>query len=423
MTTPTTGRYRSLLRSGAGIAAAMGVMNVATYGFQMLAAYRLGPRAYGAFAPLMAALLVISVLQLGLQATAARRISADPDHVHEIERTILGVTYRGALVLGVLLVALTPVINVVLRLDSWGAAALVGVAAAPITVMGGQAGILQGERRWTELSLVYIAAGVPRFLIGVVTLAFWPTETGAMLAVAIAALVPVAIGWRALRHRVPDSSSGDHAARRILVETIQNVSALFAFFALSNIDVIVARRVLDPHDAGLYAAGLILTKAVLFLPQFVVVIAFPDLANTEDRRSTLLRSLAVVAVLGLLAMLGALVLPGLALTFVGGRQYADIAGHLWMFAVLGTVLSLLQLLVYAVIARRGRRSVYAIWAALVALTLLGLVVVDTIGELLVVVLTVDATVLVLLLGVSLTLVDRRDRDSVASSSRQGDRRA
>ena len=55
--------------------------------------------------------------------------------------------------------------------------------------------------------------------------------------------------------------------------------ALLAFFALSNADIVVARNVLDGHDAGLYAGGLILTKAVLFLPQFVVVVAFPSMAT------------------------------------------------------------------------------------------------------------------------------------------------
>ena len=65
------------LVGGSSIALAIGVMNVATYGYTMVAARLLGPKQYGAFASLMATLLVISVLQLGLQATAARRISAE----------------------------------------------------------------------------------------------------------------------------------------------------------------------------------------------------------------------------------------------------------------------------------------------------------------------------------------------------------
>ena len=65
----------------------------------------------------------------------------------------------------------------------------------------------------------------------------------------------------------------------MLRETFHNSHALLAFFALSNADVIIARTTLDERQAGLYAGGLILTKAVLFLPQFVVVIAFPSMSR------------------------------------------------------------------------------------------------------------------------------------------------
>src|SRR5438105_4814271 len=82
---------------------ATSVMNVSTYAFTVLAAHLLGPKPYGAFASLMATLLVISVVQLGLQATAARRISAEPEHAHEVEAVILRVTYWAAALFGVLL--------------------------------------------------------------------------------------------------------------------------------------------------------------------------------------------------------------------------------------------------------------------------------------------------------------------------------
>ena len=68
-------RLRRLLRSTAGIAIAMAVMNIGTYAFQLVSARLLGPSQYGAVASMMALMMVLSVLQLGLQATAARRIS------------------------------------------------------------------------------------------------------------------------------------------------------------------------------------------------------------------------------------------------------------------------------------------------------------------------------------------------------------
>ena len=393
-----------LLSGGGSIAVAMAVMNVATYGFTMVAARLLGPQSYGAFASLMATLLVISVLQLGLQATAARRIAAEPEHVAQIEKTILGVTYRAAAALGVFLLVLTPVLNAVLRLDSLATAALVSLVSVPLTIMGGQAGILQGERRWQALSVLYVLSGVPRLVIGTALVAWHPTEAAAIVGTGIGACAPVIAGWWFLRSaRDPGVHTEDHGFRRVIRESFHNSQVLLAFFALSNTDIVVARNVLDEHDSGLYAGGLILTKAVLFLPQFVVVVAFPSMSTATERRRALTLSLGLVAAIGAVVTAGAALLPDLALVFVGGKQFEEIADHLWIFAILGTVLSMLQLLVYSVLARQGQRSVYLVWAAFIAMVGLGLTT-SSLRGLVGVVITVDSVLLVALLAVSLYVI-------------------
>jgi O-antigen/teichoic acid export membrane protein len=186
----------------------------------------------------------------------------------------------------------------------------------------------------------------------------------------------------------------------VLVEMGHNSHALLAFFALSNVDVLVARNVLGAHEAGLYAAGVIVVKAVLFLPQFVVVVAFPSMSSDADRRRVLVESLGVVAVIGAVSAAGAKVLSGLALVFVGGHQYVRVQDQLWVFAVLGTLLSMLQLLVYSVLARQARYSVYAIWLAFLAVVLLGRLSADY-RALLQLVVLVDGCLFVVLLAVSL----------------------
>jgi O-antigen/teichoic acid export membrane protein len=392
---------RGLLRGSAGIAVAMAVMNVATYTFQMVCARVLGPSEYGAVAGLSALLMVIAVLQLGLQATAARRISATPGHVAQIENVILRVTYRAALVLGAVMLLASPVVMMVLRLDSLLPAVLLAIAAVPLTIQGGQAGILQGERRWLPLALLYLAMGVPRVLIGTLCILWMPTETGAMLGITLGLLVPAAVGWWVLRRgRVPGETSDDHRARAVIRETILGSLALLAFFVLSNTDIVIARNVLDSHQAGLYAGGLILTKAVLFLPQFVVVVAFPSMSTVEQRRTTLLRSLALVSLLGALCTVGAVVLSGVAMVFIGGQQYVDVESRLWMFAILGTMLSMLQLLVYSVLARQGTRSALLVGAA-VAAVLIASLWVTTLGQLVTAVTIIDALLFATLLALSL----------------------
>jgi len=389
-----------MIAQGGTIAIAMAVMNVATYAYTMVAARALGPQPYGAFAAVMNLLLVVSVAALALQATAARRIAAEPAHVAQIEREIMRVTYRASLGLGLVLLLLTPVINAALRLDSLATAAMVGLSAIPITIMGGQAGTLQGERRWTPLAAVYVAAGVPRLVIGTALIVWRPEELMAVIGVALGALAPVVVGLVALR--TPRSEAEDaehHSLMSILMESLRNSQALLAFFALSNVDLLVARNVLSAHDAGLYAGGLILTKAVLFLPQFVVVIAFPSMTTLHERRRAFRQSVLLVTGLGGVAVLGSWLLSPVAMIFVGGDAYAELESLLWLFAVLGTVLALLQLVVYSVLARQGTRSTYLVWLGVVVL-IAGCSTAGSVESLVIIATLVDGVLLAVLMAVS-----------------------
>ena len=140
-----------------------------------------------------------------------------------------------------------------------------------MTVMGGQAGILQGERRWFPLAHGVRRARACRASSSARAASWQPDRASAMLGVVLGLFAPVVVGWWALRHGPrPRGPATTTAAGRIQGDHPQ-LQALLAFFVLSNADIVVARNVLADHDAGLYAGGLILTKAVLFLPQFVVV--------------------------------------------------------------------------------------------------------------------------------------------------------
>jgi O-antigen/teichoic acid export membrane protein len=390
------------LRSGAVIAVAMGIMNLSTYGYTVLAAHTIGKEAYGAFSALMGALLVISVLSLGLQATGARRISAAPDQVVAIERVVLGVGLRSALVLGAVCLALAPVLNAVLHLHSLPTALMVGIAAFPLTYMGAQAGVLQGERRWTPLALVYLAQGIGRISFGLVLILIWPTELAAMAGVALGCWLPVLIGWLALRSpRIDAPHNEGHPGLDLLREVGHSSQALLAFFALSNADILVARATMSNSEAGLYAAGLIMAKAILFLPQFVVVYAFPSLSKESTSRRTLLLALSMSAGLGLIGVLATLVFPDLALLFVGGDDFEAISDDIWKFAIVGTLLAMIQLLVYSALARRQGRAVILIWTAL-AVLVAGALAVSTASSLVLVVVAIDGALFLALLGVALS---------------------
>jgi O-antigen/teichoic acid export membrane protein len=410
---PFVSRLPAWLVGSGVIAVAMGVMNVTTYLFTLLAARLLGPSEYGQIAAAMGVLLILNVLSLGLQATGARRISSVPSLVRHTEDEVLSATYRAALLIGVVTLALTPVWAGLFRLDL-SVAVFIALAAVPLTVMGGQAGVLQGERRWLPLAGVYAGMGLGRLVVGVAAMSVRPDATSAMLAVAVGALVPAAVGWAALR-RGPgsavaaspgtDSGPGPSAvpddrrhARSVLGEVVRNSHALLAFFVLSNSDILVARTVLDGHQSGLYAGGLILTKAVLFLPQFVVVLVFPSMSAASDGRRVQAKAVGLILAMGLAVTAGAALLAPLAVLFVGGREYSELEPLIWSFALLGTILAVVQLLVYGVVARQHSAGIYVLWLGLGAL-LLASTAVDSLGAMITMVLVVQTSVFLLLVVV------------------------
>jgi O-antigen/teichoic acid export membrane protein len=133
----------------------------------------------------------------------------------------------------------------------------------------------------------------------------------------------------------------------------------------------------------------------------VVVIAFPSMARRDAGRDMHLVRLGVVLAIGAVTVAGVASLSELAVTFVGGPEYAGLQGRLWVFAALGTLLALLQLLIYNIVARQRQRAVLLVWAALAVLTLASPFV-SSVTLLLSVVVGVDGVLFVLLLARSLT---------------------
>jgi O-antigen/teichoic acid export membrane protein len=138
----------------------------------------------------------------------------------------------------------------------------------------------------------------------------------------------------------------------------------------------------------------------------VIVTAFPAMSTPGERRRALVRSLALVLALGVVCTLGALLLSNVAMIFIGGAEYSDVENRIWLFAILGTLLAMLQLLVYAVLARQGGRSTALFWVALVALTIAATMI-STLNELVVTVAVIDGVVLAGLLGYSLWRLSRQ----------------
>ncbi len=351
------------MSGGATVAFGMITMNVTIYVFNIVAARALAPREFGALTALFGILLVGNVASLGLQATTARRIAVAPERAAEIIGVTTRVTLLIAGIVGGVVAASTFILTPLLKLDSIWPVILCGATLFPLTVMGAQAGIAQGTKRWRSLTAIYVGNGVGRMFGGSIAIAVNPSVDSAMIGIAIGSWLPVLAGARLLAIHHPGVV---RLSRRGLVrEAIFGSHALLAYFVLSNADSLIARNRFDVHESGLYASGLILAKAALFFPQFISVVVFPDLALADSSR-TRLRAVSLVGGFGILAVTATAILPRLALILVGGDKYADMTSRLWLFALAGSILAVVHLLVFDALARHAHGIVVMLWIAVAA---------------------------------------------------------
>jgi O-antigen/teichoic acid export membrane protein len=352
------------------VAAGMMGMNVAVYGFNIVAARLLVPKELGALTALFGVILVGTVVGYGLQASTARRLAVDPDDADEIVATTVRVTLASAAAVGLLVALSSLVLTPVLRLDTYWPVVLCGACLVPLTIMGAQSGIAQGSSRWGYLTAIYLGNGLGRMVGGTAALVVSPTVTSAMVGIAIGSWLPAVVGAPLMRAR---GDGTPRSGRPFLREALLSTHALFAYFVLSNLDALIARNLLDAHDSGLYASGLILAKAALFFPQFVSVVLFPDLAR-DTTSNARLRAVSLVAGLGAVAVAATALLPHVAQILVGGSKYGEITGRLWLFALAGASLAIVHLLVFDALARHAHGVVVMIWlaVAVVAATAYGL---------------------------------------------------
>ena len=375
MTQPTSVPERQR-GGGTAVVLALAAANGLGYLLTVVASRRLGPDGYGALAALLGVVLVGNVLALALQAVVARRTvvaATPPDAASDgsisagAGRVSVGAAWAGRLTRAAALVALVvgllaavPMTRL-LHLDSPIPAVLLALTLGPLTLIGGQLGVLQGAERFHALAQLYLVAGLGKVGGGVVGVLLTDSVTGTMAGTACGALLAAAAGAVLVNRSQGSTEGGANFPRGAARETVRATYSLGALFALANLDVVLARHFLEPRQAGLYAIGAVLAKGAFWFPSFVPVIAMPGLADPSRRRRTAALALAAVTTAGVLVTAGTALLGELVVRLVGGGAYVSLADRAWLFAATGAMLAVVQLLLYSRLAGEDRRVALPMW--------------------------------------------------------------
>ncbi|WP_260190107.1 lipopolysaccharide biosynthesis protein [Actinophytocola gossypii] len=333
----------------------------ASYLLNVAAARVLVPADFGELGALLAVLVVGAVPAMGLQTVTALRVArGDADRGRLLS---LGLA-TSAVVTSVTGLA-APLLVGLLHLGSVWPALCVAGSLASITMIGLCYGVLQGSRRFAAMAALLGCEAAGRVGGTVVGLLLFRDATAALTGTAIGAFVVAGIGWVVIGRPRPARHHRGHVG-----EVLHAAQAMLALVLLVNLDLVLARHHLPAHQAGEYAVGAIVAKAAYWLPQAVAILVLPRLADAAGRRRFVPVALAVCAVLDAVVVLGCALLGPTVVAVVGGDDYADSAIPVWAFAVVGSLLSLVQILLFSRIASADRRSTLLIWGAVAAEVLL-----------------------------------------------------
>lgn len=334
------------------VSAGVASNQLVSYLLNVLAARLLVPAAFGELGSLLAVLVIGAVPAMGLQTVTALRVARNRDGTREM--VALGLVTAGT-VTAVALLAV-PLLMALLHLNSPAPAILLALALAGMTVTGLCYGLLQGTHRFRTMSGLLLTDALLRVGGTLAGLAITRTATGALAGAAIGAAIVAVVGW-VLAGRPRPRKSGTAHVRDVL----HAVSAMLALVLLVNLDLVLARHYLPAHEAGGYAVGAIIAKIAYWLPQAVAILVLPRLASEQGRRKALPIALAVCVALDLIVVAGTVVAGPTVVAVVGGAEYA--AFPVWPFALVGSLLSITQILLFSRIASNDRWSTLVIWLA------------------------------------------------------------
>ncbi len=329
---------------------------------QAYAAHFLGPTANGVSTAILALLNLLYTVTFIVAASTARRVSQALSQAPEAEvlwPAVRARAWRLGIVLGASTVPAVPLLAMVLHLQNM-ALLLVVIVAGPLAALGGaQRGFLQGTRDFRRLATNFLLYGG---LMVAVTVALLHLGLGAASApigsvagATAAAIYPRHRRLSSAMASLPTSSHGWTTAMAVVAGAA--TAPLF-----NNFDVIAAKHVLPPHQAGLYAGLSLMGKIVFFGTSSLAAVMYPRVAATSDplvQRHLLRQAATALATLDAIALLGYTVLAAPLLRVVLGPAYAGDARLLTLFTLGVIALTVVNLLVYYAMAVGARRFALA----------------------------------------------------------------
>ncbi len=315
---------------------------------------------------------------LGIVTVGIFRKYDDPAHRRRLVRELewLALIIGGGLLIVVALAS--PALQAFLKFQSLVPFLLFALATFLGISLAVSNSYLQGAHKFGQLAWSNIVGAASKLVASAAFVLVGLRATGAILGVLLAQVINFGYThWLARRLGRPDLQlrrSWPHLA--LIGPELRYAGLVLAVSLCVNVilsvDIITVKHYFSPHDAGLYAGIATIARIIFFLtaPLAAVLVASVKLGQPDHNRSLLIRSLALVAVLGAGCLVIFTAAPQTVIRLLVGNQYLDYARQLPRLGLAIFVLSVANLLLYYQMAQRQARAAITASLGLVAMGVL-----------------------------------------------------
>lgn len=340
---------------------AFSTANVCNFLFHLSVSRRLPPPEYGALGALLGITVVLLVpvgaMQTSMTQAMAPRMRATSRRLEVAVAPMLGTGVLWALGTFAIFAALAPLLRSFLHLASFRSVVLLAACIIPIVIGVVPKALLMAQLRFVPFAAALVAGAVIRLALANLFVSRGYGVDGALAATVLAEVVTTALALIPLRHDFKHEPGVP-----VLVvprrDSVMAIAAFTGFWALTVVDVLLARHVLPRASSGFYAAASTAASSVLFLAGAISATAFPRFASTEGRglsaRRALVQALCTVAALCVPAMVVFAIVPRFIVGVLFGSRYAAASSILGLLAIAAAAVAGIQVLLHFLVARRSR---------------------------------------------------------------------
>ena len=368
--------WHALINIGAGALSA-----VLALSFRLVVGSRLGPGEFGLVFSLVAIVDIALVMRGGIQLAIARVVARlDRSRDGPALRAIWTAALRRYAMVGagafVVAALFSPATARLLHFGPAVYAIIVASSAVPVLLVAVNTALLQGLQRFAAFAVITVAIPGARLLAALALLSLGAGIPGALVAYVAGSVVAALLGAFFLRDLWRGGADGRDARQdSSWRESAAPVLTTLGLAGLLSGDVVLARVLIEPDAAGVYAAVTTLGSMVLVATAGVALAMFPKAARRhgEGRRPGALLGMAAlyVCLIGVATAVFVALTADFLLGTLFGAEYRPGTDYAVLYIGVMTVVWLVYLLAqYALAVQLEAVSAVTIGAAVLQVALI-----------------------------------------------------